>query len=107
MIFVQVFLYNQRIHFDNIQMINEATYEEDIGNIFHYIRSCLKIYRNTNRCVKIPEHINICTVAINDKTHKQTDKIKYDLVLIKCIIFLLNCHSKKCCSVTDVRNKNR
>ena len=61
---------------------------------FVTLRRCLKIYRNTNRCVKIPEHINICTVAMNDKIHKQADKIKYDLVLIKCIIFLLNCHSK-------------
>ena len=31
---------------------------------------------------------------MNDKIHKQTDIIKYDLVLIKCIVFLLNCHSK-------------
>ena len=61
---------------------------------FVSLRRCLKIYRNTNRCVKIPEHINICTVAMNDKIHKQTDKIILDLVLIKCIVFLLNCHSK-------------
>ena len=57
---------------------------------FVSLRRCLKIYRNTNRCVKIPEHINICTVAMNDKIHKQTDKIKFDLVLIKYIVFLLN-----------------
>ena len=82
------------MHVDNIQMINEATYEVDIGNIFHTFRRCLKIYRNTNRGVKIPEYINICIVAMNDKIHKQTDNIKYDLVLIKCIVFLLNCHSK-------------
>ena len=31
---------------------------------------------------------------MNDKIHKQTDKIKYDLALIKCIVFLLNYHSK-------------
>ena len=95
MIFVQIFRYfkyNQRPHFD-IQMINEATYEEDIG-YFVIVRHCLKIYWNTNRCVKIPEHINICTFAMNDKIHKQTDKINYDLLLIKCIIFLLNCHNK-------------
>ena len=61
---------------------------------FVSLRRCLKIYRNTNRCVKIPEHINICTVAMNDKIHKQTDKIKFDLFLIKYIVFLLNCHSK-------------
>ena len=61
---------------------------------FVSLRRCLKIYRNTNRCVKIPEHINFCTVAMNDKIHKQTDKIKFDLVLIKYIVFLLNCHSK-------------
>ena len=60
---------------------------------FVSLRRCLKIYRNINRCVKIPEHINICTVAMNDKIHKQTDKIKFDRVLIKCIVFLLNCHS--------------
>ena len=88
-------------------MINEATYEEDIGNIFRYTSALFKIYRNTNRCVKIPEHLNICTVAMNDKIHKQTDNMKYDLVLIKCIVFLLNCHSKICCSVTDVSNTNR
>ena len=74
---------------------------------FVTLRRCLKIYRNTNRCVKIPEHINICTVAMNDKIHKQTDNMKYDLVLIKCIVFLLNCHSKICCRVTDVSNTNR
>ena len=74
---------------------------------FVTLRCCLKIYRNTNRCVKIPEHLNICTVAMNDKIHKQTDNMKYDLVLIKCIVFLLNCHSKICCSVTDVSNTNR
>ena len=73
---------------------------------FVTLRRCLKIYRNT-RCVKIPEHLNICTVAMNDKIHKQTDNMKYDLVLIKCIVFLLNCHSKICCSVTDVSNTNR
>ena len=50
---------------------------------FVTLRRCLKIYRNTNRCVKILEHINICTVAMNDKIHKQTDNMKYDLVLIK------------------------
>ena len=61
---------------------------------FVIVRHCLKIYWNTNRCVKIPEHINICTFAMNDKIHKQTDKINYDLLLIKCIIFLLNCHNK-------------
>ena len=75
MIFVQIFRYfkyNQRLHFDNIEMINEATYEEDIGNIFCYSSALFKIYWNTNRCVKIPEHINICTVAMNDKIHKQT-----------------------------------
>ena len=54
---------------------------------------CLKIYRNTNNCAKILEHIYICTVAMNDKILKQTDKIKYNLVLIKCIVLLLNCHS--------------
>ena len=75
-------------------MINEATYEEDIGNIFRFTSALLKIYRNTNRCVKIPEHIHICTVAMNDKIHKQTDKIKFDLILIKCLVFFLNCHSK-------------
>ena len=74
---------------------------------FVTLRRCLKIYRNTNRCVKIPEHLNICTVAMNDKIHKQTDNMKYNLVLIKCIVFLLNCHSKICCSVTDVSNTNR
>ena len=74
---------------------------------FVTLRRCLKIYRNTNRSVKIPEHLNICTVAMNDKIHKQTDNMKYDLVLIKCIVFLLNCHSKICCSVTDVSNTNR
>ena len=74
---------------------------------FVTLRRCLKIYRNTNRCVKIPGHLNICTVAMNDKIHKQTDNMKYDLVLIKCIVFLLNCHSKICCSVTDVSNTNR
>ena len=74
---------------------------------FVTLRHCLKIYRNTNRCVKIPEHLNICTVAMNDKIHKQTDNMKYELVLIKCIVFLLNCHSKICCSVTDVSNTNR
>ena len=31
---------------------------------------------------------------MNDKNYKQTDKMKYDLVLITCIIFLLNHHSK-------------
>ena len=61
---------------------------------FVTVRRCLKIYRNTNRGVKIPEHINICTVAMNDKIHKETDKIKYYLVLIKCIDFLLNYYSK-------------
>ena len=74
---------------------------------FVTLRRCLKIYRNTKRCVKIPEHLNICTVAVNDKIHKQTDNMKYDLVPIKCIIFLLNCHSKICCSVNDVSNTNR
>ena len=96
------------MHFDNIQIKNEATYEVDIGNIFRY-RSALfkKIYRNTNRGVKIPEQINICTVEMNDKNHKQTDKIKYNIVLIKCIVFLLHYHSKICCRVTDVSNTNR
>ena len=61
---------------------------------FVIVRHCLKIYWNTNRCVKIPEHKNICTFAMNDKIHKKTDKINYDLLLIKCIIFLLNCHNK-------------
>ena len=56
---------------------------------FVTLRRCLKIYRNTNRCVKIPEHINICTIAMDDKSHKQTDKIKYDLVLIKLYRFLV------------------
>ena len=61
---------------------------------FVSLRRCLKIYQNTNRCVKIPELINSCTVVMNDKMYKQTDKIKFDLVLIKCFVFLLNCHSK-------------
>ena len=61
---------------------------------FVSLRRRLKIYRNTNKCVKIPEHLNSCTVAMNDKIHKQTDKIKFDLVLIKSIVFLLNYHSK-------------
>ena len=88
------FIYNQRIHFDNIQMINKATYEEDIGNIFRYTSALFKNISEHKHYVKIPEHISICTVATNDKIHKQTDKIKYDLVPIKCIVFLLNCHSK-------------
>ena len=67
------------MHSDNIQMTNEATYEVDIGNIFCYSSALFKIYRNTNRGVKIPQHLNICTVAMNDKIHKQTDKIKYEL----------------------------
>ena len=58
------------MHFDNIQMINEATYEVDIRNIFRYSSALFKIYRNTNRGVKIPEHINICTVAMYDKIQK-------------------------------------
>ena len=82
------------MHFDTIQLINEATYEVDIGNIFRYGPAWFKIYRNTNRSVKIPEHINTCTVAMNEKIHKQTDKINYDLLSIKCIFFLLNCYSK-------------
>ena len=75
-------------------MINEATYEEDIGKIFRYTSEFFKNVSEHKQIVKIPEHINICSVAMNDKIHKQTDKIKYDLVLIKCIVFLLNCHSK-------------
>ena len=70
------------MHFDTIQMINEATYEVDIGNIFCYSPAWFKIYRNTNRGVKIPEHT--CTVAMNEK----------NLLSIKCIFFLLNCYSK-------------
>ena len=93
MVFVQIFKYNQRMHFDNIQMKNKATYEVDLEIYFVTVRRCLKIYQNTNRGVRIPEHINICTAAMTDQIHKQTDKIKY-LVLIKCIVFLLNCHSK-------------
>ena len=53
MIFVQIFRYfkyNQRPHFD-IQMINEATYEDDIGNIFRYSSALLK---------NILEHKQMC-----------------------------------------------
>ena len=54
MIFVQIFRYfkyNQRLHFDNIQMINEATYEEDIGNILRYSSALFK---------NILEHKQMC-----------------------------------------------
>ena len=86
------------MHFDNIQIINEATYEVDIGNIFRYSSALFKnISEHKQRC-KISEHINICTVAMNDKIHKQTDKIKYDPK---------KCHSKIFCSVNDVSNTNR
>ena len=67
-------------------MINKATYEEDIGILRRKHFGVVKKHIGTQTCVKIPEHINICTVAMNDKIHKQTDKIKYYLVLIKCIV---------------------
>ena len=54
MIFVQIFRYfkyNQRLYFDNIEMINEATYEEDIGNIFCYSSALIK---------NILEHKRMC-----------------------------------------------
>ena len=78
--------YGQRMHFDNIQIINEVTY---YSHIFHYTSALFKnISEHKQGYKKIPEHINISTVAMNDKNHIKTDKIKYDLIIIKCIIFL-------------------
>ena len=70
------------MHFDNIQIIHEAQYEVEISHIFRYSSALFKnISEHIQRCEK-PEQINISTVAMNDKNHKQTDKIKYDLFLI-------------------------
>ena len=64
------------MHFDNIQIINEATYAVEISHIFRYSSALFKnMSEHKQRYVKIPEQINISTVAINDKNHKQTDKI--------------------------------
>ena len=50
-IYFRYFKYNQRKHFDNIQMINEATYEVDIGNIFRYSLALFKnISEHRQRC---------------------------------------------------------
>ena len=39
------------MHFDNIQMINEATYEVDIGNIFRYSSALFKnLSEHKQRC---------------------------------------------------------
>ena len=49
-----IFKYSQRMHFDNIQIINEATYEVEISHIFRYSSALFKnisehkqMYKNT------------------------------------------------------------
>ena len=41
------------MHFDDIQMINEATNEGEISHIFRYRSALFKIYLNTDRGIKI------------------------------------------------------
>ena len=58
------------MHFDNIQIINEATYKVEISHIFRYSSALFKNISEHKQRYKIHEQINISTVAINDKNHK-------------------------------------
>ena len=63
------------MHFDNIQIINESTFKVEIRHIFCHTSMLFKIYRNLNRgCTKMPEQINISTIAMNDKNHSLITK---------------------------------
>ena len=58
------------MHFDNIQITNEATFEVEMthfGVVQKYIGTQTEVVEN------LPEQINISTVAMNGKNHKQTD----------------------------------
>ena len=57
------FKYSEGMHFDNIQIINKATYEVEISHIFRYSSALFKNISEHNRGIKIPEQINISTVA--------------------------------------------
>ena len=67
------------MRFGNIQIINEAIYTLEISHIFRYSSALFKNIseHKYKRGIKIPDQINISTVAMNDK-------IKYDLVSCSC-----------------------
>ena len=56
------------MHFDNNQIITEATYKVEVSHIFRYSSALFKnISKYKQRNKEISEQINISTVAMNDK----------------------------------------